>query len=387
MSILKVYNPIDLEIDHGDGVYVYSEDGTRYLDFTSGIGVLSLGYSHPALVAALKDQAEKIWHCSNLFKINKQKIVAEKIAKNSFADSVFFCNSGAEATETSIKVARKFQYDLGFKNKNKIITFQGAFHGRTLASLYAANNESHIEGFGPKVDGFINIPFADHEALHNAIDDSVAAVMVETILGEGGIKVIPDECLVGLRKICDERKILLILDEVQCGVGRTGKFFAFEWSKIEPDIVPIAKGIGGGFPIGACLLNKKVSKCMSVGTHGSTFGGNPLAMSVANVVLDHILKKDFLEHVLKTGNYLKEKLNKEILKVFPSLIEEVRGKGLMLGIKPKISNEIIIEQMRNEKILSVKASDNIIRLLPPLILQDSHVDEAVEKIKKALSKI
>jgi len=387
MSILKVYNPIDLEIDHGDGVYVYSEDGTRYLDFTSGIGVLSLGYSHPALIAALKDQAEKIWHCSNLFKISKQKIVAEKIAKNSFADSVFFCNSGAEATETSIKVARKFYHDLGFKSKNKIITFKGAFHGRTLASLYAANNESHIEGFGPKVDGFINIPFADHEALHNAIDDSVAAIMVETILGEGGIKVIPEECLVGLRKICDERNILLILDEVQCGIGRTGKFFAFEWSKIEPDIVPIAKGIGGGFPIGACLLNKKVSKCMSVGTHGSTFGGNPLAMSVANVVLDHILKKDFLENVVKIGEYLEEKLNKEILKSFPSLIEEVRGKGLMLGIKPKISNEIIIEKMRNEKILTVKASDNIIRLLPPLILQDSHVDEAIEKIKKALSKI
>ena len=387
MSVLKVYNPIDLEIDHGDGVYVYSEDGTRYLDFTSGIGVLSLGYSHPALVAALKDQAEKIWHCSNLFKINKQKIVAEKIAKNSFADSIFFCNSGAEATETSIKVARKFHYDLGFKNKNKIVTFQGAFHGRTLASLYAANNEAHINGFGPKVDGFINIPFADHEALNNVIDDSVAAIMVETILGEGGIKVIPKECLVGLRKICDERNILLILDEVQCGIGRTGKFFAFEWSKIEPDIVPIAKGIGGGFPLGACLLNKKVSKCMTVGTHGSTFGGNPLAMSVANVVLDHILKKDFLEHVQKVGEYLKKKLEEEILKSFPSLIEEVRGKGLMLGIKPKISNEIIIEQMRKEKILSVKASDNIIRLLPPLILQNFHVDEAIQKIKKALTKI
>ena len=387
MSVLKVYNPIDLEIDHGDGVYVYSEDGTRYLDFSSGIGVLSLGYSHPALVAALKDQSEKIWHCSNLFKINKQKIVAEKIAKNSFADAIFFCNSGAEATETSIKVARKFHHDLGSKNKNKIITFQGAFHGRTLASLYAANNEAHIKGFGPKVDGFINIPFADHEALNNVIDDSVAAIMVETILGEGGIKVIPKECLVGLRKICDERNILLILDEVQCGIGRTGKFFAFEWSKIEPDIVPIAKGIGGGFPLGACLLNKKVSKCMTVGTHGSTFGGNPLAMSVANVVLDHILKKDFLEHVQKVGDYLKKKLEEEILKSFPSLIEEVRGKGLMLGIKSKISNEIIIEQMRNEKILTVKASDNIIRLLPPLILQNSHVDEAIEKIKKALSRI
>ncbi len=387
MSILKVYKPIDLEIDHGDGVYVYSEDGTRYLDLTSGIGVLSLGYSHPALVTALKDQAEKIWHCSNLFKISKQKIVANKIAKNSFAHSVFFCNSGAEATETSIKVARKYFFDLGFKKKNKIITFQGAFHGRTLASLFAANNETHIRGFGPKVDGFVNIPFADHDALHNAIDDYTAAIMVETILGEGGIKVIPKECLVGLRKICDEKNILLILDEVQCGVGRTGKFFAFEWSKIQPDIVPIAKGIGGGFPIGACLLNKRVSSCMTAGTHGSTFGGNPLAMSIANVVLDHILKKDFLQHVIDIGNYLKEQLDEKIKKIFPSLIEEIRGKGLMIGIKPKISNDIIIEMMRSEKVLAVKASENIIRLLPPLILQKNHVDEAIDKISRALSKI
>ena len=387
MSVLKVYNPIDLEIDHGDGVYVYSEDGTRYLDFTSGIGVLSLGYSHPALIQALKDQAEKIWHCSNLFKIEKQNVVAKKIVKNSFASSVFFCNSGAEATETSIKVARKYFFDKGKKNKNKIITFKGAFHGRTLASLYAANNKTHIEGFGPKVDGFTNIPFGDHDALKNAIDKNTAAIMVETILGEGGIKVIPPDCLNGLRKICDENDTLLILDEVQCGVGRTGKFFAFEWSDIEPDIVPIAKGIGGGFPIGACLLNKKVTACMGVGTHGSTFGGNPLAMSVANVVLDHVLKKDFLEHVQSTGNYLRELLEKEVTEKYKDLILEIRGQGLMLGIKTKIENEMIIEKMREEKLLTVKASDNVIRLLPPLILQKSHVDEAIDKILKALSKL
>ncbi len=387
MSVLKVYNPIDLEIDHGDGVYVYSEDGTRYLDFTSGIGVLSLGYSHPALIQALKDQAEKVWHCSNLFKIEKQNVVAEKIVKNSFASSVFFCNSGAEATETSIKVARKYFFDKGKKNKNKIITFKGAFHGRTLASLYAANNKTHIEGFGPKVDGFTNIPFGDHDALKNAIDKNTAAIMVETILGEGGIKVIPLECLNGLRKICDENDILLILDEVQCGVGRTGKFFAFEWSEIEPDIVPIAKGIGGGFPIGACLLNKKVTACMGVGTHGSTFGGNPLAMSVANVVLDHVLKKDFLDHVQSTGKYLKDLLEKEVTERYKDFILEIRGQGLMLGIKTNIENEMIIEKMRAEKLLTVKASDNVIRLLPPLILQKSHVDEAIDKILKALSKL
>lgn len=387
MSVLKVYNPIDLEIDHGDGVYVYSEDGTRYLDFTSGIGVLSLGYSHPALIQALKDQADKVWHCSNLFKIEKQNVVAEKIVKNSFASSVFFCNSGAEATETSIKVARKYFFDKGKKNKNKIITFQGAFHGRTLASLYAANNKTHIEGFGPKVEGFINIPFGDHDALKNAIDKNTAAIMVETILGEGGIKVIPLDCLNGLRKICDENDTLLILDEVQCGVGRSGKFFAFEWSDIEPDIVPIAKGIGGGFPIGACLLNKKVTSCMGMGTHGSTFGGNPLAMSVANVVLDHVLKKDFLGHVQNTGKYLKDLLEKEVLAKYKDFILEIRGQGLMLGIKSKIENDLIIEKLRAEKLLTVKASDNVIRLLPPLILQKSHVDEAIDKILKALSKL
>ncbi|MFL2660446.1 MAG: aspartate aminotransferase family protein [Alphaproteobacteria bacterium] len=387
MSVLKVYNPIDLEIDHGDGVYVYSEDGTRYLDFTSGIGVLSLGYSHPALIQALKDQADKIWHCSNLFKIEKQNVVAEKIVKNSFASSVFFCNSGAEATETSIKVARKYFFDKGKKNKNKIITFQGAFHGRTLASLYAANNKTHIEGFGPKVEGFINIPFGDHDALKNAVDKNTAAIMVETILGEGGIKVIPLDCLNGLRKICDENDTLLILDEVQCGVGRTGKFFAFEWSDIEPDIVPIAKGIGGGFPIGACLLNKKVTSCMGMGTHGSTFGGNPLAMSVANVVLDHVLKKDFLDHVQSTGKYLKDLLESEVLAKYKDFILEIRGQGLMLGIKSKIKNDLIIEKMRSEKLLTVKASDNVIRLLPPLILQKSHVDEAIDKILKALLKL
>ena len=387
MSILEVYNPIDLEIDHGDGVYVYSEDGTRYLDFTSGIGVLSLGYSHPALIEALKDQAEKIWHCSNLFKIEKQNLVADKIVKSSFANSVFFCNSGAEATETSIKVARKYFFDSGKKNKNKIITFKGAFHGRTLASLYAANNQTHIKGFGPKVDGFVNVPFGDHDALKKAIDKNTAAIMVETILGEGGIKVIPKECLNGLRKLCDENDILLILDEVQCGVGRTGKFFAFEWSDIEPDIVPVAKGIGGGFPIGACLLNKKVTPCMGVGTHGSTFGGNPLAMSVANVVLDHILKKDFLKHVQSIGDYLKKLLKNEILRNYNDKVEEIRGQGLMLGIKTKLQNELIIEKIRSEKLLTVKASENVIRLLPPLILQKNHVEEAIEKISKALSKL
>ena len=387
MSILKVYNPIDIEVDHGDGVYLYAVDGTRFLDFTSGIGVNCLGHSHPSLVNALKSQGEKIWHCSNLFKVLGQEAVAEKLVKNSFASNVFFCNSGSEATETSIKVARKFFYEKGFTSKNRIITFEGAFHGRTLASLFAAKNSDHTRGFGPDVEGFDQVPFGDHEALEKAINKDTAAIMVETILGEGGIRVIPEDCLKGLRKLCDERGILLILDEVQCGLGRTGKFFAFEWAKIKPDIVPIAKGIGGGFPLGACLMNKKTASTMSPGSHGSTFGGNPLAMSIATVVLDYILNEDFLKNVVKVGNYLKTRLEEEVIKKYPTLVSGIRGKGLMLGIESKIKNEVLIKEMINYKLLTVKASQNIIRILPPLILEEKHVDEAIIKINKAFKNL
>jgi acetylornithine/N-succinyldiaminopimelate aminotransferase len=387
MSILKVYNPIDIEVDHGDGVYLYAVDGTRFLDFTSGIGVNCLGHSHPSLVNALKSQGEKIWHCSNLFKVLGQEAVAEKLVKNSFASNVFFCNSGSEATETSIKVARKFFYEKGYTSKNRIITFEGAFHGRTLASLFAAKNPDHTRGFGPDVEGFDQVPFGDHEALEKAINKNTAAIMIETILGEGGIRVIPEDCLKGLRKLCDERDILLILDEVQCGLGRTGKLFAFEWAKIKPDIVPIAKGIGGGFPLGACLMNKKTASTMSPGSHGSTFGGNPLAMSIATVVLDYILNKDFLKNVVKVGNYLKSRLEDEVIKKYPTLVSGIRGKGLMLGIESKIKNEVLIKEMINYKLLTVKASQNVIRILPPLILEEKHVDEAILKINKAFKNL
>ena len=387
MSILKVYNPIDIEVDHGDGVYLYAVDGTRFLDFTSGIGVNCLGHSHPSLVNALKSQGEKIWHCSNLFKVLGQEAVAEKLVKNSFASNVFFCNSGSEATETSIKVARKFFYEKGYTSKNRIITFEGAFHGRTLASLFAAKNPDHTRGFGPDVEGFDQVPFGDHEALEKAVNKDTAAIMVETILGEGGIRVIPENCLKGLRKLCDERDILLILDEVQCGLGRTGKLFAFEWAKIKPDIVPIAKGIGGGFPLGACLMNKKTASTMSPGSHGSTFGGNPLAMSIATVVLDYILNEDFLKNVVKVGNYLKTRLEEEVIKKYPTLVSGIRGKGLMLGIESKIKNEVLIKEMINYKLLTVKASQNVIRILPPLILEEKHVDEAIIKINKAFKNL
>jgi acetylornithine/N-succinyldiaminopimelate aminotransferase len=387
MSILKVYNPVDIEVDHGDGVYLYSADGTRYLDFTSGIGVMCLGHSHPALVNELKKQGEKVWHCSNLFKIKSQKVVADKLVSNSFASNVFFCNSGSEATEASIKIARKYFYEKGQKKKNRIITFEGAFHGRTLAALYAANNPLHIEGFGPKIDGFDQVPFGDHDALEKAITKDTAAIMVETIFGEGGIRVLPNECLIGLRKLCDEKDILLILDEVQCGIARTGKFFAFEWAKIKPDIVPIAKGIGGGFPIGACLVNKKTANAMKPGSHGSTFGGNPLAMAISSVVLDYVLNKDFLKNVISIGEYLRDMLNENIIKKFPNLVIGLRGKGLMLGIEAKVENQVLINEMMNEKLLTVKASQNVIRLLPPLILEEKHVDEAIKKIDRAFRKL
>ncbi len=292
-KILGTYARRKISFSHGKGAHLFSTDGKKYLDFVSGIAVNSLGHCHDALVNAIQEQSKKLWHVSNAFEIPEQEMLAKKITDHSFADFVVFMNSGTEATEASIKIARKYFFEQGKENKNRIITFKGAFHGRTLAALFAANNPEHTKGFGPKVDGFDQVEFGDHEALKKAINKNTAAIMVESILGEGGIRVLPNECLVGLRKLCDEHDLLLILDEVQCGIGRTGKLFAFEWSGISPDIVPIAKGIGGGFPIGACLVNKKAASGMKPGTHGSTFGGNPLAMSVGNAVLDVILKKVF----------------------------------------------------------------------------------------------
>ena len=381
MSVLKVYNPIDIEVDHGDGVYLYAIDGTRFLDFTSGIGVNCLGHSHPSLVNALKSQGEKIWHCSNLFKVVGQETVADKLVKNSFASDVFFCNSGSEATETSIKVARKFFYEKGYTSKNRIITFEGAFHGRTLASLFAAKNPDHTRGFGPDVEGFDQVPFGDHEALEQAINKDTAAIMVETIMGEGGIRVIPEDCLKGLRKLCDERDILLILDEVQCGLGRTGKFFAFEWAKIKPDIVPIAKGIGGGFPIGAVLMNKKVAPAMTAGSHGSTFGGNPLAMSVGNAVMDQMFKKGFLQNVQKLSKYFINELNL-IKEDYPDIIKEVRGIGLLIGLQLFEDQSNFIKKLELNKLLTIRAGENVVRILPPLNVKKQEIDLAVKIIRK-----
>ena len=380
-AILETYARRPLSFSHGKGCYLFSTSNEKYLDFVSGIAVNALGHCHDHLVKTMQNQAEKLWHVSNAFEIPEQEKLAQRLVKNTFADHVIFMNSGAEATEASIKIARKYFYEKGEKNKNRIITFKGAFHGRTLASLFAANNPDHVKGFEPKVDGFDQVDFGDHEGLKNAINKNTAAIMVESIFGEGGIKVIPSECLIGLRKICDDNDLLLILDEVQCGIGRTGKFFAFEWSDIQPDIVPIAKGIGGGFPIGACLVNKKAGSGMKPGSHGSTFGGNPLAMSIGNAVLDIIFEKNFLENVTSQGDYFEKQLIK-IKKKYPHVIEDVRGRGLLKGIKLKVENLTFINQLFENKLLVVKASENVVRLLPPLIVNKNEIDEAIVIIEK-----
>jgi len=380
-SILGTYARKDISFKEGKGSYIFAENGDKYLDFVQGIAVNVLGHCHEHLVKAIKEQSEKLWHVSNSFVILEQERLAKRLTDNTFADFCMFQNSGTEATEASIKIARKYFHKIGKPEKNRIITFQGAFHGRTLAALFAANNPKHTEGFGPKVDGFDQVPFADHEAIKRTINKNTAAILIETIQGEGGIKVVPDVCLKGLREICDEHNLLLILDEVQCGVGRTGNFFAFEKSGIAPDIVPIAKGIGGGFPLGACLVTKKVSVGMTHGTHGSTFGGNPLAMSVGNAVLDIIFGKNFLENVKQKGKYFDQGLNKMKDK-YPNIITEIRGVGLIKGLKMLVDNTEFIKRLMNHKMLAIKAEENVTRLFPPLIVSNNELDEATNKIEK-----
>ena len=379
-SVLGTYARKDISFIKGKGCYLYTEKGEKYLDFVQGIATNILGHCHEELVKTIKIQSEKLWHVSNAFVIPEQERLAKRLTDNTFADFVCFQNSGTEATEASIKIARKYFHKIGKSEKNRIITFEGAFHGRTLAALFAANNAKHTEGFGPKIDGFDQVPFADHEAIKKAINKNTAAIMVETIMGEGGIKVIPDFCLKGLRDLCDEHDLLLILDEVQSAY-RTGSFFAFEKSGILPDIVPIAKGIGGGFPLGACLVNKKAAKGMTLGTHGSTFGGNPLAMAIGNSVLDILFEKDFFKKVKQKGDYFDSELNK-IKNKYPKIISEVRGEGLMKGIKVLVDNIKFIKKLMNHKMLTVKAEENVIRLFPPLTVENKEIDEAIKKIQK-----
>ena len=386
MSYLaKNYNRKKIAFVRGKGTYLYTARGVKYLDFVQGIAVNSLGHAHPNLVKAINQQSKKLWHVSNAFIIPEGEKLAKKIARKTFADYVMFQNSGAEATEASIKVARRYFYSIGKPQKNKIICIKNSFHGRTIAAIYASGSKKMTEGFGPKVPGFDHIKFKDSKPrfpnLRKKINKNTAAIMVETILGEGGIKPIPDKCLKYLRKICNEKKILLILDEVQCGIGRSGDFFAFEQSKVKPDIVPIAKGIGGGFPIGAVLMNKKVAIGMVPGTHGSTFGGNPMSMVVANKVMDIIHKKTFLNNVKKNSSYFLNELN-NIKNKFPKIIKEIRGRGYLIGIKVRKDQTEFIQRLMDNKLLTIRAAENVVRILPPLNVKKNELNQALKIINK-----
>ena len=380
-ALAKNYNRRKIAFKRGKGSFLYSTNGKKYLDFIQGIAVNSLGHSNPYLINKIKNQAQKVWHVSNAFIIPEGERLAKRLTQKTFADYVIFQNSGAEATEAAIKVARRYFYSIGKKNKNRIICIKNSFHGRTIATINASGSKKMTEGFGPKVAGFDHFNFGDHEQLKKMIKKNTAAIMVETILGEGGIKVIPDWCLKDLRKLCNQKKILLILDEVQCGVGRTGKFFAFEYSKVKPDIVPIAKGIGGGFPLGAVLMTKKVASGMVPGTHGSTFAGNPLAMSVGNAVMDQIFKKGFLKNVNTKSKYFHKELNK-IKNNYPKLIKEIRGKGLLIGIKLYFDQTKFIKTLEKNNLLTIRAAENVIRVLPPLNVKKAEINLALKIIKK-----
>ncbi len=380
-SLLNIYNRKKISFIKGNGSYLYASNGQKYLDFVQGIAVNCLGHANKYLIRSISKQSKKLWHVSNVFTIPEQEKLAKRLASKTFAEYVVFQNSGAEATEVAIKMARRYFFKMGKPNKNRILCINNSFHGRTMATIYASNSKKMTEGFGPKVGGFDHFNFGNHKQLEKKINKNTAAIMVETIMGEGGIKVIPDFCLRGLRKLCNKKKILLILDEVQCGIGRTGKFFAFEYAKIKPDIVPIAKGIGGGFPIGACLVNSKVASKMGPGSHGTTFGGNPLAMSVGNAVLDVLFKKNFLTNVRKNGKYFHSQL-KLLQQTYPNIIEEIRGVGLLIGMKLRVNQSKFIENLMKNKLLTVKAAENVVRILPPLNVKKSEIDQAVTIINK-----
>ncbi len=384
-ALAKNYNRKNISFKKGKGSFLYSTNGKKYLDFVQGIAVNCLGHSNPELVKAINDQSKKVWHVSNAFRIPEGEKLAKKIVKKTFANSVIFQNSGAEATEVAIKVARRYFYSIGKPKKTRILCIKNSFHGRTLAAIFASGSKKMTEGFG-NVGGFDHFTFGDHNSLKKKITKNTAAIMVETIMGEGGIKVIPDWCLKDLRKLCDKKNILLILDEVQCGIGRSGDFFAFERSKVKPDIVPIAKGIGGGFPIGAVLMNKKVSSGMVPGTHGSTFGGNPLAMSVGNKVIDIITNKKFLNNVKSLSKYFLLNLQK-IKDKYPNIIKQIRGKGLLIGIQLYTDQSSFIKKLMENRLLTIRASENVVRILPPLNVKKTEIDLALKIINKVCKDI
>ncbi len=379
---MPTYARADLAFEQGRGPYLYTETGEQFLDFGSGLAVAALGHAHPKLISALTDQTSKLWHASNMYRIPGQERLAERLIENSFADTVFFSNSGAEAVECAIKTARKYHATKGVAERYRLITFEDAFHGRTLATIAAGGQKKHIEGFGPPVDGFDEVPFGDTCAAQSAITEQTAGILVEPIQGESGVKIPPDTFLRSLRQLCDEYGLLLILDEVQTGMGRTGKLFAHEWAGVSPDIMAIAKALGGGFPSGACLATEDAARGMVVGSHGSTFGGNPLAMAVGHAVLDVILKPGFLENVLRVSDRLSRGLA-IVQDRFQDIIEEIRGIGLMIGLKCRVENRALVQALINQHLLSAAAGDNVVRFLPPLIIDESHVEDALERLERA----
>ena len=385
-SLYGTYMRIPLRFERGEGVWLIAEDGTRYLDFAAGIAVNSLGHAHPHLVAALKDQADKLWHTSNLYDIPGQSRLADRLTEVTFADRAFFTNSGAEAMECAIKTARRYNYVNGDIERTGIITIEGAFHGRTLATIAAGGQPKYLEGFGPKAPGFTQVPFGDLEAMKAAIDHETAAILVEPLQGEGGIRELPTQWLRDIRALCDEHGILLVLDEIQCGVGRTGKLFAHEWAGITPDIMGVAKGIGGGFPFGVCLATAEAAKGMTPGTHGTTYGGNPLAMAVGNAVLDVILEEGFLDQVREVGLVFAQGLA-AIADQYPDIVDEVRGAGLMLGVKCKCPNGELLGAMRDRHLLGAPAGDNVVRLLPPLTVTAEEARDGLARLEAAAAQL
>ncbi|WIY23514.1 aspartate aminotransferase family protein [Parasedimentitalea psychrophila] len=385
-SVLPTYNRAPLNFIKGEGAWLIEADGRRFLDLGAGIAVNVLGHAHPALVAALTEQAQNLWHVSNLYQIPQQQALADRLVEHTFADTVFFTNSGTEACELAVKMARKYFFDKGEEQRIEILTFDGSFHGRSSAGIAAAGSEKMVRGFGPVLPGFVHLTFGDLDGVSNAITDQTAAIMIEPIQGEGGIRAVPDAEMKALRRLCDEHGLLLILDEVQCGVARTGKLFAHEWAGITPDIMMVAKGIGGGFPLGAVLATEQAASGMTVGTHGSTYGGNPLGCAVGCAVMDHVTNPEFLEEVNRKAGLLRQKLE-GLIDGHPEVFESVRGSGLMLGLKCKAPNTDVVNAGYDNQVITVPAADNVIRLLPPLTLSDGDIAEAVIRLDKAATQV
>ena len=384
--LLPTYARVNLAFERGEGAWLVATDGERYLDFSSGVAVNALGHAHPRLVAAVTEQAQKVWHVSNLYQVPEAERVAARLCEASFADVVFFCNSGAEAMECSIKMARKYHSVNGAPERYRTITFEGAFHGRTLATLAAGGQRKYLDGFGPVVEGFDQVPFGDLDAVKRAIGPATAAILIEPIMGEGGVRVVEPSFLRALRELCDQHGLLLVFDEVQTGMGRTGELFAYQRTGATPDIMALAKALGGGFPVGACLATSEAAKGMTTGTHGSTFGGNPLAMSAANAVLDVMLEPGFLDRVRHTALLFKQRLA-EIKDRYPSVIAEVRGEGLLVGVRAVVPAAALVDALRAERMIAVPSGDNVVRLLPPLIVSEQEIAEGVARLDRACAQL